>query len=411
MLSLFAPTSPNQRLTMNTSFDISRDKSLLWLMAIVCGLCAGANYYCQPLISSIQQSLQVPEEQVALTVTFAQVSYALGLLFIVPLGDMLNKAKLIPLLMFGASVGLFICAISTNLAMLWIGTIITGLFSVAAQVLIPLAAMAVKPERTGEVVGFLMSGLLVGILLSTSVAGLLSDLWHWKMIYILSGIAMFVLAFIMKGKLPQLPKFKITYFTIFKSMGSLLKQEPRLVFRSMTGGFAFAAMSMLFSTIALLLTSKPFELSDVWVGIVTLVGVFGALSTQFIGKWADRGYTLVLTWAGCAILALSWVFLYLGASSLLSYVLGYALINLGLATTHSCNQNVIFRLRPDAKSRVNSIYMTLYFIGGACGSALGVYAWHHGGWSSTCLVGISLVILASVFALIDTLYSRKYGIA
>lgn len=113
---------------MNTSFDISRDKSLLWLMAIVCGLCAGANYYCQPLISSIQQSFQAPEEQVALTVTFAQVSYALGLLFIVPLGDMLNKAKLIPFLMFGASAGLFICATSTNLSMLWLGTIITGLF-------------------------------------------------------------------------------------------------------------------------------------------------------------------------------------------------------------------------------------------------------------------------------------------
>jgi predicted MFS family arabinose efflux permease len=242
------------------------------------------------LISSIQQSFQAPEEQVALTVTFAQVSYALGLLFIVPLGDMLNKAKLIPFLMFGASAGLFICATSTNLSMLWLGTIITGLFSVAAQVLIPLATMAVKPEKTGEVVGFLMSGLLVGILLSTSVAGLLSDLWHWKMIYVLSGIAMFALALLMKGKLPQLPKLKITYFDIFKSMGSLLQQEPRLVFRSITGGFAFAAMSMLFSTIALLLTSEPFQLSDVLVGVVTLVGVFGALSTQWIGKWADRSH-------------------------------------------------------------------------------------------------------------------------
>ena len=396
---------------MNTTFDISRDRSLLWLMAIVCGLCAGANYYCQPLISSIQQSFQVPEEQVALTVTFAQVSYALGLLFIVPLGDMLNKAKLIPFLMFGAAVGLFVCALSSNLAMLWFGTIITGLFSVAAQVLIPLATIAVKPEKTGEVVGFLMSGLLVGILLSTSVAGLLSDLWHWKLIYIISGIAMFALALLMQGKLPQLPKLNINYLSIFKSMGSLLKQQPRLVFRSITGGFAFAAMSMLFSTIALLLTSKPFELSDVWIGIVTLVGVFGALSTQLIGKWADRGYTLYLTWLGCAIMGISWLFLYWGGTSLLSYILGYALINLGLATTHSCNQNVIFHLGSDAKSRINSIYMTIYFIGGACGSALGVYAWHHGGWNSACFVGIALVILASSFTLIDTLYSRKYGIA
>lgn len=392
---------------MNTSLDISQDKSLLWLMAIACGLCAGANYYCQPLISSIQQYYQVPESQVALTVTFAQISYALGLLFIVPLGDMLNKSKLIPFLMLGAAAGLFICASAVNLTMLWIGTIIAGLFSVAAQILIPLATMAVKPEKTGEVVGFLMSGLLVGILLSTSIAGLLSDLFHWKMIYVVSGIAMLGLSFYLKGKLPSLPRLRISYAAIFKSMAILLKQEPRLVLRSLTGACAFAAMSMLFSTIALLLTQKPFQLSDVMVGLVTLVGVFGALSTQVIGKWADRGHIKTLSWIGCSILIGSWLFLYFGAVSLLSYILGYGLINLGLAITHSCNQNVIFRLRPDAKSRVNSLYMTLYFIGGACGSALGVYTWHHGGWSMTCIAGLCLVICSALFALLDMHYHAK----
>ena len=392
---------------MNTSLDISQDKSLLWLMAIACGLCAGANYYCQPLISSIQQYYQVPESQVALTVTFAQISYALGLLFIVPLGDMLNKSKLIPFLMLGAAVGLFICASAVNLPMLWIGTIIAGLFSVAAQILIPLATMAVKPEKTGEVVGFLMSGLLVGILLSTSIAGLLSDLFHWKMIYVVSGIAMLGLSFYLKGKLPSLPRLRISYAAIFKSMAILLKQEPRLVLRSLTGACAFAAMSMLFSTIALLLTQKPFQLSDVMVGLVTLVGVFGALSTQVIGKWADRGHIKTLSWIGGSILIGSWLFLYFGAVSLLSYILGYGLINLGLAITHSCNQNVIFRLRPDAKSRVNSLYMTLYFIGGACGSALGVYTWHHGGWSMTCIAGLCLVICSALFALLDMRYHAK----
>ena len=392
---------------MNTSLDISQDKSLLWLMAIACGLCAGANYYCQPLISSIQQYYQVPESQVALTVTFAQISYALGLLFIVPLGDMLNKSKLIPFLMLGAAVGLFICASAVNLTMLWIGTIIAGLFSVAAQILIPLATMAVKPEKTGEVVGFLMSGLLVGILLSTSIAGLLSDLFHWKMIYVVSGIAMLGLSFYLKGKLPSLPRLRISYAAIFKSMAILLKQEPRLVLRSLTGACAFAAMSMLFSTIALLLTQKPFQLSDVMVGLVTLVGVFGALSTQVIGKWADRGHIKTLSWIGGSILIGSWLFLYFGAVSLLSYILGYGLINLGLAITHSCNQNVIFRLRPDAKSRVNSLYMTLYFIGGGCGSALGVYTWHHGGWSMTCIAGLCLVICSALFALLDMHYHAK----
>src|SRR5690606_42113906 len=126
---------------MHTPLDISQNKPLLWLMAIACGLCAGANYYCQPLISSIQQYYQVPASQVELTVTFAQISYALGLLFIVPLGDMLNKTTLIPFLMLGASAGLFICASAINLPMVWVRTIIAALFPCYAQFLIRLATM------------------------------------------------------------------------------------------------------------------------------------------------------------------------------------------------------------------------------------------------------------------------------
>lgn len=392
---------------MNAQLDISQDKALLWLMAIACGLCAGANYYCQPLIHSIQQYFQVPESQVALTVTFAQVSYALGLLFIVPMGDIVNKTRFIPLLMFFAAIGLLICAFAVNLPMLWIGTILVGLFSVAAQVLIPLATMAVQPEKTGEVVGFLMSGLLVGLLLSTSLAGLFSNLVNWKLIYIVSSILMLILAFMLKKRLPHVPTAKMSYGKIFQSMAVLLLEEKRLIYRSLIGGFAFAAMSTLFSTIAVLLTSETFKLPDVMVGVATLIGVFGALSTTKIGKIADQGYTSLLTWIGVAILATSWIFLYFGGKSLISYILGYGIISLGLAIVHTSNQNIIFRLRPNAKSRINSIYMTVYFTGGACGSALGVYAWHHGGWTMTCIVGLCLVAGSALFALLDRLLLPK----
>lgn len=390
---------------MTNPLDISEDKALLWLMAIACGICAGANYYSQPLIHSIQLYFQAPESSVALTVTFAQISYAIGLLFIVPMGDILNKTKFIPLLMLCASLGLFICAFSVNLPMLWVGTIITGLFSVAAQILIPFATMAVKPEKTGEVVGLLMSGLLVGILLSTSLAGLLSNLFNWKLIYIVSGILMLMVAVVLNARLPFIPSSKMSYLHIFRSMGQLLTQERRLVYRTLIGSFAFATMSILFSTIAILMTTA-FQLSDVMVGFIALAGVFGALSTKKIGKIADRGHTKAITWVGVGILSCAWLFMYFGDQYLLSYILGFAFMNLGLATIHSSNQNIIFRLRPDAKSRINSIYMTGYFIGGACGSALGIYAWHHGGWLMACLVGIGLVIGAAFFALLDLRYQN-----
>ena len=393
---------------MENPLDISEDKALLWLMAIACGICAGANYYSQPLINSIQIYFQAPASDVALNVTFAQVSYALGLLLIVPMGDILNKTKFIPLLMFCAALGLFICAFSFSLEMLWIGTIITGLFSVAAQILIPFATMAVKPEKTGEVVGLLMSGLLVGILISTSLAGLLSNLFNWKLIYFVSGILMLMVAVVLNLRLPHLESTKMSYFGIFRSMGNLLKEQPRLVYRSFIGAFAFATMSILFSTIAILLSSS-FQLSDVMVGVLTLVGIFGALSTKTIGKFADRGFTKSITWIGITILAISWIFLYLGQHYLISYIIGFGLINLGLASVHTSNQNIIFRLSPDAKSRINSIYMTSYFIGGACGSALGIYAWHHGGWIMSCLAGIALVFGATIFALIDLNYLRKHN--
>lgn len=392
---------------MQHTSDISQNKALLWLMAIACGLCAGANYYCQPLIHSIQTDFGVPEAQAALTVTFAQVSYALGLLFIVPLGDVVNKTKFIPLLMFLAGIGLLLCGFAINLPMLWIGTVMTGLFSVAAQVLIPLATMAVKPEKIGEVVGFLMSGLLVGILLSTSLAGLLSNLFHWKVIYLLSAVFMFFTAYLLKGRLPYVMRFQLNYAQIFNSMRHLLFEEKRLILRALVGACAFASMSTLFSTMALLLSSPPFHLKDFMIGIVSLIGVFGALSTSYAGKLADRGYTLVLTWAGCGLLLISWTSFFFAKVSLMFYVIGFGLINWGLALIHTSNQNIIFNLRPDAKSRLNAIYMTLYFAGAASGSAIGIFAWRHGGWVMTCSAGLALTLLAALFALIDRMYFHQ----
>jgi len=289
-------------------------------------------------------------------------------------------------------------------------TVMAGLFSVAAQVLIPLATMTVKPEKTGEVIGFLMSGLLVGILLSTSLAGLFSNLFHWKVIYVVSGILMLILAYALKSRLPYAMRMKMNYSQVFASMAQLLKQEKRLVLRALAGGFAFAAVSILYSTIALLLTSAH-HLQDLFIGMVPLVGIFGALSTQYVGKYADQGYTNQLTWIGCGLFIVSWICFYFGQSVLFSYILGFALIQLALALVHTSNQSVIFRLRPDAKSRINAIYMTAYFTGGACGSALGIFAWNHGGWSMTCLAGISLVFACMLFSLFDYLLTKRNDIA
>lgn len=251
-----------------------------------------------------------------------------------------------------------------------------------------------------------MSGLLVGILLSTSLAGLFSNLFHWKVVYVVSGVLMLLLAFTLKSRLPYVLRMKMNYGQIFVSMAQLLQQEKRLLLRALTGAFAFAAVSILYSTIALLLTSAH-HLPDLFIGLVPLVGIFGALSTRYIGKYADQGHTGLLTWMGCGLFLASWVCFYFGQTLLSSYVIGFALIQLALALVHTSNQSIIFRLRPDAKSRINAIYMTTYFIGGAGGSALGIFAWNRGGWTMTCLAGIGLVVLCILFSTFDTILQKK----
>ncbi|SSP38561.1 MFS transporter, YNFM family, putative membrane transport protein [Acinetobacter baumannii] len=165
-------------------------------------------------------------------------------------------------------------------------------------------------------------------------------------------------------------------------------------------------MSILYSTIALLLTSAH-HLPDLFIGLVPLVGIFGALSTRYIGKYADQGYTRLLTWMGCGLFLVSWICFYFGQTLLSAYVIGFALIQLALALVHTSNQSIIFRLRPDAKSRINAIYMTTYFIGGAAGSALGIFAWNRGGWTMTCLAGVGLVVFCILFSMIDAFLQKK----
>ena len=375
--------------------------STLWLMAIACGLCAGANYFAQPLLHSIQIHFGISAAQAQITITCAQVSYALGLLFLVPLGDLVKKHLFIPSLMVLAAMGLLLSAFAINIYMLWIGTIMTGLFTVAAQVLIPLSAAVSAPEKTGTVVGFLMSGLLVGILISTSLAGLLSNLFGWNAVYILSAVILLIVAGLLKLRLPRLDTLNISYKAMFGSMATLIKQENRLVLRSLIGAFSFGSMSTLFATLALLLAKPPFNLSDFYIGVIGLTGLIGAFFAQYAGKLADRGYAVQLTLTGAFTLCLSWAVLYFSQWYLIAFLIGFTLINLGLAMQHTTNLNIIYKLREDAKARINSIYMTLYFIGAASGSALGTWAWNTNGWMMTCVMGFLLAIISSILVLID----------
>jgi predicted MFS family arabinose efflux permease len=371
-------------------------------MAVASGLCAGGNYFNQPLLHSIAVDLDVTEATVALTVTLAQVAYACGLLLLVPLGDMLERRAAAVTLMLLAAAGQFISGFASGIVMLSAGIAMAGLFSVAAQILVPLAAILSDPRRSGRAVGIVMSGLLTGILTARSVAGLLSAWGGWTTIYRVSGVAMVGVAVALWFALPTSRNpSRVRYADTLRSLYTLLRAHPRLRSRALLGALSFSSVSVLFSTMALLLSGPSHGMSEAGIGLVGLAGVAGALMASVAGRLADRGWVQTTTAVSVLLIASSWCALWLGATSLVWFLAGVLLIDLALQGVHINNQHVVFKLEAEARSRLNAVYMTGYFIGAAGGSALGSLAWHFGGWPATCVTGGVLGMLGAVALLHD----------
>lgn len=377
-------------------------RSLLLLMAVATGLCAGGNYFNQPLLDSIADALGVDQSTAAVTVTVAQVSYGIGLLFLVPLGDLVDRRRLSVGLMLLAAAGQAISGVAPGIGWLMAGTAIAGLFSVAAQVLVPFAATLAEPERRATAVGTVMSGLLVGILLARSVAGLLSGLGGWQTVYRVSAVVMVVIAIALWRALPSSREdLGLGYGGILASMGRLLRDQPRLRIRSALGAVSFGSVGVVFATMAFLLSGDEFGLNDVAIGLVGLAGVAGALMANVSGRLADRGLVQFTTGAGALLLCASWALFGLGAHSLVAFVIAILVADMALQSVHVSNQSVVYALAPHARARVTSVYMTSYFIGGAAGSALGSAAWAASGWAGVCRLGLLLAGVGVVLWLAD----------
>ncbi len=376
---------------------------VLLLMAVATGLCVGGNYFNQPLLDSIAEALDTSRSAAASTVTVAQVAYALGLLFLVPLGDMFPQRRLAVMLMLAAAAGQGLSGFAPNIGVLVVGTAIAGLFSVAAQVLVPFAATLATPESRGRAVGTVMSGLLVGILVARSVAGILAELGDsWTTVYRVSTVAMVIVALALWRVLPATPPVvRQGYGSTLRSLGTLIVTHPRLRTRTLLGGLGFASVGALFSTMAFLLSDPPFGLDDLQIGLVGLAGVAGAFAATAAGRLVDRGYGPPTTAVGVVTLVASWAALAAGGSSLVWFVVGMLVVDLALNLVHITNQNIVYALDPDARSRVNSVYMTGYFVGAASGSALGTMAWSVGGWTAVCVLGVGLAALAGVVWALD----------
>jgi len=357
-------------------------------MSVATGLAVASNYYAQPLLDTIARAFNLSASSAGFIVTAAQLGYAAGLLFLVPLGDMFERRMLIVSMTLLAAGGMLITASSQSLTMMIIGTALTGLFSVVAQILVPLAATLASPEKRGKVVGTIMSGLLLGILLARTVAGLLASLGGWRTVYWVASVLMVVMALALWRGLPKVKQENhLNYPQLLASVFSLFTQDKLLRTRALLGCFTFANFSILLSSMACLLAAPPFNYSEGVIGLFGLAGAAGALGARPAGGLADKGKSHLTTSAGLVLLLLSWAAIWYGHVSVLALIVGILVLDLTVQGVHITNQTVIYRVKPEARNRLTAGYMTSYFIGGAAGSLISASAWQHAGWSGVCAIG------------------------
>lgn len=362
--------------------------ALILLMSVATGLAVASNYYAQPLLDTIARAFDLSASSAGFIVTAAQLGYAAGLLFLVPLGDMFERRMLIVSMTLLAAGGMLITASSQSLTMMIIGTALTGLFSVVAQILVPLAATLASPEKRGKVVGTIMSGLLLGILLARTVAGLLASLGGWRTVYWVASVLMLIMALALWRGLPKVKQENhLNYPQLLASVFSLFTRDKLLRTRAILGCLTFANFSILWTSMAFLLAAPPFNYSEGVIGLFGLAGAAGALGARPAGGLADKGKSHMTTSAGLVLLLLSWAAIWYGHVSVLALIVDILVLDLTVQGVHITNQTVIYRVKPDARNRLTAGYMTSYFIGGAAGSLISASAWQHAGWTGVCAIG------------------------
>lgn len=368
--------------------------ALIVLMSIATGLAVASNYYAQPLLDTIANAFSLSINQAGFIVTAAQLGYAAGLLLLVPLGDMFERRSLIVFMTLLAAGGMVITALSQTLWVMILGTALTGLFSVVAQILVPLAATLAEPEKRGKVVGTIMSGLLLGILLARTVAGLLASLGGWRTVYWVASVLMIFMAIALWRGLPKVKsETHLNYPQLLSSVFGLFIKNPLLRTRALLGCLTFANFSILWTSMAFLLASPPFNFSEATIGLFGLAGAAGALGARPAGGFADKGKAHLTTTIGLVLLLLSWIAVAMGQYSIIALIIGILVLDLTVQGVHITNQTVIYRMMPDARNRLTAGYMTSYFIGGAAGSIISASAYQHAGWNGVCAAGAIIALL------------------
>ncbi|MDQ1913549.1 MFS transporter [Paenibacillus sp. GD4] len=392
--------------TLQTTYVPSTEKSvsasLIFLLAAACGIIAANLYYAQPLVGPIGSAIGLSTGAAALIVTLTQIGYGIGLLFVVPLGDILENRKLIVSSLLVTAAVLTIAAVVKSAALFLTASLVIGVGSVAAQILVPYAAHLSPEALRGRYVGNVMSGLLLGIMLARPISSLVAEYLGWRAVYFISGALILVLALVLGKALPaRRPSTATAYPALLLSMLHLLKTTQALRRRAIYHACVFGTFSLFWTTVPLVLTGPAFHFTQTEVALFALVGVVGAIAAPAAGRMADRGWVRPATGWALAFVILSGLLPLLvptGSAIALPLLVGAAiLLDMGVSANLVLGQRVIFSLGAEIRSRLNGLYMAIFFSGGAVGSAAGGWAYATWGWEGALLIGIALPVAAMAY--------------
>ena len=375
-------------------------RSLVWLFALASGLSVANVYYAQPLLDALARDFAISDAAIGGVIAATQIGCAMALLLLVPLGDRVNRRRLIATQVFLLIAALTAVSLASTTVMLLGGMLAVGLLGTAmTQGLIAYAASAASPHEQGRVVGAAQSGVFIGLLLARVFSGGVSDLFGWRGVYIFAALLMLGIALPLWRRLPVLAvaSTPLSYPRLLASMLTLLRQEKVLQVRGVLALLMFAAFNIFWSALVLPLSAPPFGFSHTEIGALGLVGAIGALAAGRAGKWADRGYGQRTSAVALVMLLVAWWPLSLMAWSPAALLAGIVLLDLGGQALHVTNQSMIFRTLPEAHSRLVGLYMLFYALGSGLGAVSTTAVYARAGWQGVCLLGASVSLLALLF--------------
>jgi predicted MFS family arabinose efflux permease len=370
------------------------------LFAIACGMVVANIYFAHPLLDSLSNEFKISHSTIGIVITITQVCYALGLLLFVPLGDLLNQKRLIIVQMLLSVFALIVIGIAPSSTILFIGLALVGLLATVTQTLVAYASILANPAERGRIVGFVTSGVVIGILLARTFAGTLTDLAGWRSVYLTSATLLLFVSFLLHRNLPTLEQKRMTtmpYRKLIRSVLLLFVEERFLRIRGILALLIFTSFSILWTSLVLPLSATPHNLSHTAIGAFGLAGVAGALAATKAGQLADKGLGQRTTGIALSLLVLSWLLIKFINYSLLLLIFGIILLDLAVQAVHVTNQSMLFTVRPEARSRITASYMIFYSIGSATGAILSTNVYAKYGWNGVYLLGVSVSAFALLF--------------